>query len=548
MQTFVIGHKNPDMDAIVSAIAYAHFKREQGMENVLPARAGATNERIDFVLETFRVETPVFLSDVSPRVEDVMGRNLVTARAGSPVYVAMTRLGEKGYRAMPVVDGEGRCLGLITGFRLGRHMCPPPDELGRMREVEVSLSGLVETLQAKVVAGEVDDVTESLQFVVAAMYTPTFLKRIAKLDTKRIVLLVGDRWNIQQNAIKRGVRAIVVTGGLPVRRDTVAMAKKAGVPILSSPYDTATTMLLVRGAVNAEKLMEPEFRSFPPEMPLKEVRREVANAAEFIFPVLDAENRLVGVFSKSDFLKPVRRQLILVDHNEMSQAVKGADEVPIVEILDHHRIGSISTDAPIFFINQPVGSTSTIVANCYRQAGITIPKSIAGILMAGLISDTLNLTSPTATAVDAEVMNYLSRRAGWKPARLAEKIFSVGSPLLTMKPEQAVTADCKEYEAHGRRFSLAQIEELSFVHFAEKRETLLEALEKYRVASGLSFSALLVTDVISRDSIFLVQGDETFQKAIDYPEEAPHTWRMSGVVSRKKQLLPYVLGLLEKLV
>jgi manganese-dependent inorganic pyrophosphatase len=258
--------------------------------------------------------------------------------------------------------------------------------------------------------------------------------------------------------------------------------------------------------------------------------------------VIDDDGALVGILSKSDFLKEIPRQLILVDHNELGQAVRGADKVPIIEILDHHKLGGFSSDSPILFWNNPVGSTSTLVTLAYQHANIEIPKPIAGLLMAGLISDTLNLTSPTATPVDCMILDRLSKIAECDPGRLAEQIFSVGSPLLTMSPDQAINADCKAYEEDGCRFSVAQIEELSFAHFPEKSEALLEALEAHRSRENLIFASLLVTDVNTQNSLLLVRGAEEFLRTIDYPEHAPSIWELNGVVSRKKQLLPYLLG------
>ena len=250
---------------------------------------------------------------------------------------------------------------------------------------------------------------------------------------------------------------------------------------------------------------------------------------------------LVGILSKSDFIKPVPRKLILVDHNELSQAVTGADKVPIIEILDHHRIGGFSSESPIHFWNNPVGSTSTIVALCYQQMGVPIPPDIAGLLMAGLISDTLNLTSPTATPVDAKVLDHLSKIANVDPAELAAQIFSVGSPLLTMPPEQVITADCKEYESNGKRFTVSQIEELNFSHFEEKQTALIGALEDHRRSRGLFFAALLVTDINTQNSLLLVCGAAGFLQRITFPAHGPNIWELAGVVSRKKQLLPYLL-------
>lgn len=317
--------------------------------------------------------------------------------------------------------------------------------------------------------------------------------------------------------------------------------------MISSPHDTATSVLLSRGAVRVGRMIESDYRSFSPDTLLEEARHLAAQSAAFIFPVIDEQGTLVGILSKSDFLKEIPRQLILVDHNELAQAVRGAEKVPIVEILDHHKLGGFASDTPILFWNNPVGSTSSIVTMCYQQLGIPIPPPIAGLLMAGLVSDTLNLTSPTTTPADADLLNRLSKIAGVDPDTLAEEIFSVGSPLLTMTAEQAITADCKPYEENGHRFSVAQIEELTFAHFEEKSAGLLAALEAFRRRDGLLFACLLVTDINDQTSLLLVQGAERFLSRIDYPLRSPHIWTLAGVVSRKKQLLPYLLHCLSQM-
>ena len=342
------------------------------------------------------------------------------------------------------------------------------------------------------------------------------------------------------------MRALIITGGFNVPAEVRQRAQERGVVVIRSRYDTATTTLLARGAVRAGLVLEREFASFDPDVPLEAARHRAASSAGSIFPVLDHERRLVGVLTKSDFLKEVPRQLILVDHNELSQAVAGADKLPIVEVIDHHRLGGFSTDAPIHFWNNPVGSTCTIVTLLYQQNGVDIPPGVAGLLMAGLISDTLNLSSPTATPTDRTVLERLSKIAGVDAGDLAAEIFAVGSPLLTLQPHEVVTSDCKEYQEGGVRFSVAQIEELGFGPFHEKQGDLTAALDEYRLKEKLFFSTLLVTDINTQNSLLLVSGSEEFRRQIDYPSAGPGLWQLDGVVSRKKQLLPYLLQRLQE--
>ncbi|MBA3609238.1 MAG: putative manganese-dependent inorganic diphosphatase [Chthoniobacterales bacterium] len=541
MQTIVIGHKNPDMDSICSAVAYAHLKQVTGTPNVIAARAGNTNERIDFVLQKFGVEPPVFISDLSDRVGDVMERDVICVQADSTAYDAIHLLEKRRLRGLPVVDGEGRFLGLLSAFKISHHLFPPREEADAARLITAPLSSIVDTFGGRVLTGELPNETAEYLLMIGAMSAETFAGRLGQHRPEKLLLFVGDREDIQMQAIEAKVRAIVVTGDLPVSPAVEAAARAGGVTLVRSAHDTAISVDLARGAVQVRRMLEPEHLTFTPETLLEEVREKAAHSAAFVYPILDEAGVLVGILAKSNLLKRAERQLILVDHNELSQAVKGADKVRIVEILDHHRIGGFATDAPILFWNNPVGSTSTIIALCYRQAGVPVPRAMAGLLMAGLLSDTLNLNSPTATETDRLVLEELSKIAGVDPARFAEEIFSVGSPLLTLTPEQVITADCKEYEEDGVRFTVSQIEELSFSHFPEKQEALLAALEAHTRKAQLFFAALLVTDINTQTSILLCCGAPEFLQRIDFPPRGSNMWELAGVVSRKKQLLPYLL-------
>jgi manganese-dependent inorganic pyrophosphatase len=544
MQTIVIGHRNPDMDSICSAIAYARLKEALGETGVVAARAGDTNARIDYVLGRFGAPPPVFLANVAPRVVDVMESTVASVTADAAIYDAVQLLEQRRLRGLPVVDGGNRCLGLLSAFKVTHHLFPPRAESSDARRVHASLGGIARTLGARALAGELDEVPDDLILIVGAMNTRTSAGRLGSAGRGHTVFFVGDRDEVQRHAIAAGVRAIVVTGGMPVHPDILRAASAARVPVLGSPHDTATSVLLARGAAQISRMIDTDFASFHPDTPLEVAREQAATSPSFVFPVLDADGKLCGVLSKSDFIKPVPRRLILVDHNELAQAVPGADKVPVVEVLDHHRLGGFTSDTPIHFWNNPVGSTCTLVALSYRAAGIAIPPGTAGLLMAGLISDTLNLSSPTATPVDRRVLDELAGVAGVAPAELAEAIFSVGSPLHTQSPAEVVTSDCKEYSESGMRFTVSQIEELNFSHFEERREALFEALDAHVRARGLHFAALLVTDVNTRNSLLLASGDPALLARIDYPPVGPRLWQLDGVVSRKKQLLPQLLRLL----
>ena len=546
-EIFVIGHRNPDTDAICSAIGYAEFKRRTGMTEAVAARCGDTNDRINFVLETFGVPPPRFIADVSPKVRDVMQAHVLSVTADATAAEALGLMDEHDIRVMPVLDDERRCRGLLSLFKLTKFLFPAANRLVDSRRVLSSLDNLAKTLGGKLLIGHETEREEELVLMIGAMKIESFAERLEKLQPERLAVVVGDRSNIQELAIRAGVRALIVTGGFAVEPQILEAARKNGVSLISSPNDTSTTASLCRSAVAIRHMLNEEFLSFREDASLNAVKIEAAASGFAAFPVTDEEGRTVGVLSKADFLKTVDRKLILVDHNELSQAVQGADEVEILEIIDHHRLGALTTQQPILFRNEPVGSTSTIVADCFFRENVELPKPIAGLLLAGLVSDTLNLTSPTTTARDSEILGKLEKIAGVNAREFTDKLFASGS-LLTLKPApQAITTDCKEYHEGGATFSVAQIEEVGFDQFWKRKDELLAALEDYRRGRNYLFSALLVTDVTTRQSLMLAAGQKKFIDRIDYPEPQPGVFELRDVVSRKKQLLPYLTHCLQRM-
>ena len=546
-EVFVIGHRNPDTDAISSAIGYAEFKRRTGMPEAVAARCGDTNDRIDFVLQTFGVPAPRFVADVAPKVRDVMQSEVVSVTPDSTAAEALGLMDEHDIRILPVLDATRTCRGLLSLFKLSKFLFPAANRLIDSRRVLSSLENLSRTLAGKLLVAQEAEREEDLVLMIGAMGLESFAERLETYTCAKLAVVVGDRWDIQNLAIREGVRVLIVTGGLEVEPKTLDAAKRKGVSLISSPHDTATTAALCRAAVAVRHMLNEDFLSMREDASLTTVRASAAASGFAAFPVVDAKGRTVGVMSKTDFLKSVQRRLILVDHNELSQAVLGADQVEIVEIIDHHRIGALTTHQPILFRNEPVGSTSTIVADCFFREAVEMPKEIAGLLLAGLVADTLNLTSPTTTAHDSEVLAKLERIADVNAREFTEKLFASGS-LLTLKPApQAVTTDCKEYIEDGAMFSVAQIEEIGFDQFAKRKDELLAALTEYQRHHDYLFSALMVTDVTRQCSMLLVAGAKKFVDHIDYPKVEPGIFELREVVSRKKQLLPYLTHCLKRM-
>jgi len=448
---------------------------------------------------------------------------------------------------LPVLNQAGRCEGFISLFKVSKFLFPAAHRLVESRRVLSSLRTLVRTLGGKLVLGLEEEQEQDLVLMIGAMGLESFADRLTSFPRERLAVVVGDRWDIQNLAIRERVRVLVVTGGLPMEPKTLEAAKANRVSVISSPHDTLTTASLCRASIAVRYVLTQDHMALEESAPLSIVRPRAASSEFRAFPVVDAEGRMVGIISKTDFLKEVRRKLILVDHNELSQAVHGADEVEILEVIDHHRIGSLTTAQPILFLNEPVGSTSTIVAQCFFRHDVPLPKPIAGLLLAGIVSDTLNLTSPTTTASDKDALSRLEQVSGVSAREFTEKLFASGS-LLTHKPApQAITTDCKEYDEHGVRFSVAQIEEIGFGHFWNRKTELLEALEAYRKDKGYRFSALLITDVNSQNSLLLLVGDDALIGQINYPRLEPGIFELNDIVSRKKQLLPYLTHCLRQL-
>ncbi len=539
-EVLVIGHRNPDTDSICSAIGYAEFRRRTGLPGAVAARCGDTNERIDFVLKTFGVPPPRFVADVSPKVRDVMQTSVISVPPRTTVAEALGLMEDRNIRVLPVLDADRTCRGLVDVFKTSKFFFPAPNRVFDSRRVLASLRNLAQTLNAKIIFAVEPDREEELVLMIGAMSLGSLAQRLPNYPVEKLALVVGDRDEIQHLAIEERVRVIIVTGGLPVEQPVLEAAQKNEVSLLVSPHDSATTAMLCRAAITIEHMLHEHFLAFQEDEPLSTARRLAADSQFRAFPVLDDQKRVVGILSKSDFVKKVDRQLILVDHNELSQAVHGADQADILEVIDHHRIGTLTTHHPILFRNEPVGSTSTIVADCFFRYGVDLPKAIAGLLLAGLVSDTLNLTSPTTTERDVEVLARLESISTINATEFTGKLFESGSLLTSRLAAQAITTDCKEYAEQGRDFSVAQIEEIGFDQFWKRKSEVLDALEAQRRTNGYFFSALLVTDVVLQTSLLVVTGSDQFLAQVDYPVVEPGIYELAGVVSRKKQLLPYL--------
>lgn len=548
--TYVVGHRNPDADAICSAIAYTAYKHARGETSYVAARCGNSNARIDTILARFRQPLPFYLSDVSPRVSDLMTTAVVSLPEYATCAEALDLIDRHGVRLLPVIDKDSQLIGTVSMVHLGGVFIPRVSQPRLMRQVHSSLADIVRALRARPMHLVNEKNVEELYVRLGTMDIRTFwsVSERENIPAAQSIIIVGDRRDIQRRAIEIGIRALIITSNLEIDAETAALAQARGVSVIVSPYDSATTAWVVRTASSIERVIDRQLNTINADLRIADVRKKFAANSPHALLVTGEDGTLHGILTKSDVLKPVKTRLVLVDHNEITQAVPGAEDVTITEIIDHHRLGALSTQQPILFINEPVGSTCTIVADLFRREGLQPTPQIAGIMMSGLISDTLHLNSPTTTSKDAILLAWLGQIAGVDSAELANDIFSSGSVILASSPEKVVRSDFKIYEEEGLRFSVSQVEELGFGNFWEHAKPMAAALADLRADEKLAFACLLVTDINMQNSLLLVKGDAGLIQRISYPHvEKDEIFDLPGVVSRKKQLIPYLSSLLREM-
>ena len=548
---FVIGHRNPDTDAICSAIGYAAFLRDVRKMNAIAACCGEVSVRTNWVLHTAGVAAPKLLLDVRPTAVTICRKDVLTAKPADTFLSVYRKMIEHGFRSIPVVDDEGRLLGVPSIQDMAQLFLPA--EAGTHagnRAVPTSLQNIVAALGGTL-AGDTTgaDKVQEFVLVVAASSVETSRQRAMQFKSRDVALVTGDRPEIHALAIELGARCLIITGGFKPWDSILDQAKAKGVAIICSPHDTASTSQLLRFSRPIGEALTEDFLSFGSRAPLKEIVHAVQSSAQPLFPVVDEETRhLIGVFSKSDLIDTPRAKLVLVDHNEFAQAVAGADEAEIIEVIDHHRLsGNLRTKEPIRFLNEPVGSTSTIVGIMYRMGNAAPDKGTAICLCAGIISDTLHLTSPTTTSTDKDILTWLASIGGIDSAQFVKDFFAAGSMLRENTPDRALESDRKVFEENGWHISISQIDELGLDEFWKREKDLQAALQALLEKHSLHFACLMVTDITRHHSVLLVAGDQRVIDAIDYPQAKEHVYDMPGVVSRKKQLFPYMSHVVTKL-
>ncbi len=542
---YVVGHKHPDTDSICSAIGYARLRQAQGLVGVAPARAGNLNRQTEFVLNRLGITAPILLTDVSPRVRDLVRSPAVTIDGETPLAMVLEQLHRHDIRLLPVTDADQRPQGLMMLKRAAEGFLLPTDE-GSTRRVLTTMAGLKTCLQSNVLHSFAEQELEELELYVGAMAFDSFAERLAHRDPRRLLVVTGDRQEIQAHAVGLGVRVLVITGGGSLSPQLLEMARQRQVTGLSTPFDTATTAWRARLSTPVHCLMERNCPTVSLLDSREDLRLKLLYGGCPGVMVLDNGGRVVAVATKSDLLVETPVKLILVDHNELSQAVPGAERVDILEVIDHHRLGNFHTERPIRFINQPLGSTCSLVATLYRQAGLQPERDCAGLLLAGLLSDTVLLKSPTTTETDRELAQWLGDLAHLDPQSFGKEMFAAGSVLSAYETmEDLILSDFKEYRAGERLFGVGQVEVVGFEEFYGVKQQLAEELVRLKQSRGMAASGLLVTDIVREMSLLLAVGEADLPYRIGYPELEPGLYELQGVLSRKKQLVPHLLKVLQ---
>lgn len=529
---YVIGHKSSDLDSIASAYAYARLLQAQGEDQATAARNGELKPEVRFVLERYQVEPPEAIDDVYLQVRDVMRRGVICAYLDQPLLESGQLLQEHNRRSMPVVDADNRVHGIISTEDFAKLFFNDLDPRS-VNRVPLNRDNLVRALKGRVLVEGRRKLGNRV--LVGAMQAETMVDYIEP----GCLVVLGDREDAQIRAIESGAAALVITGDLLVSERALAAARKLGVLVISTAHHTFTAVRLINLSISTEEYMNREFESCHPEDPMSEVQHKLARKRSL--PVLNNENKLVGYLSRTDIINARPKRIILVDHNEQSQAVDGIEEAELLGIIDHHRIADVHTNKPIMFRADPVGCTGTIIAGLYHEAGIPIPREAAGLLLAGLLYDTLILRSPTCTSRDERVAAELADITGEDIEQYGQEIFAAAAEdMANRSAEGLLTADFKEFSVRDAKFAIGTVETASPATIEKREDELLQTMQRISQERGYTVFLFMIVDIINMRCHLLAQGGgRAVAEVFGAPLESDgHSVIVEGLVSRKKQVVP----------
>ena len=542
---FVIGHRNPDTDSICSAIAYADIKnRTDKTKTYVARRAGQINEETEYVLKRFGVRAPGYLPNAGTQVKEIEIHEVPSVPGTISVKKAYSMMKNNNVVTLPITSPDNDLQGVITVSDIAESYMDSYDS-HVMSLARTQYRSIADTLDGSVIVGNEHGYFIRGKVVVGAFHPDTMENYIEKDD----LVILGNRAEDQLCAIEMDASCIIVGLGAKVTKTIQKFAEEKCCVIISSPHDTYTIARLINQSIpvrffmTRENLVTFHIRDF-----VDDVKEVMARKRFRDFPVLGNQGKFVGLVSRRRLLNVKKKQVILVDHNEKNQAVDGVEEADVLEIIDHHRLSSIETMGPVYFRNQPVGCTATIVYQMYEENGIAVDAVNAALLCSAIISDTLMFRSPTCTPLDEVTARKLAEIASINIEELAQEMFNAGSNLKGKSAEEILFLDFKQFTVNDTMFGVGQVNSMSAEELKEIKERVLPHMEKARKNHGLNMIFFMLTNIITESSELICCGAEAREKIIsayDLQDDA-EILMLKGVVSRKKQLVPTLVGALQQ--
>ena len=542
----VIGHRNPDTDSICSALAYAELKNKTSDLVCEARRAGKMNQETEFVLKKFGVTPPRMCTDVNPKIRDVDYREIPGIPGSTSLRKAWEVMRDQKIDTLPVTDPDNELEGVITVKDIATANMDLFDT-GILAKSCTSYRNILETLGATMVVGSEDAVCTTGHIRIGTA-TPEMLESTME---KGDIVILTNRYESQLCAIEKEASLLIICNGAKVGRTIQRIAEETGVAIMTAPCDTyAAGKLISQCAPISYYMTRQDIIKFTLVTPVADVTRVMAKVRHRYFPILDEEGKYCGMISRRNIINLRKRRIILVDHNEATQAVEGFEQAEILEIIDHHRIGSLETSGPVYFRNQPVGCTATIVTQMYDENGVEIPQQTAGLLLGAILSDTLAFRSPTCTPVDVNTAKRLAKIAGVDIEEFANEMFEAGERLDGKTAEEVFLQDFKVFMCGDIRFGVAQGSYMTRKNLYGAEELLKPYLEEARNKQNVEDLYVLLTDVPKEESVVICTGryaGEVLADGFDTQPTADGSWTLPGVVSRKKQFIPALMAAYQEL-
>lgn len=535
-EVFITGHRNPDTDSICAAISYAELKNRKGEYYAIPVRLGELNQETRFVLNYFGIEAPKFKDTIKPQVEDLSIDSAYCVSKDISLNKALRVIQNNNINNVTVVDEEGILVGIVSLSNITKCYMEIWDD-GILGRSNTSLENIVEVLSGKLIY-KPENVREFGNISVYAMEAGD--KR-ATIDEKDLVI-VGNRVDAQEDAVKKNISVLVVAGGAEVDKKVLELAKKHNVTIISTEYNSYMSARLLPQSVPISHVMTTEeLVCFHKDDFVEDVKTIMGKSRYRTYPVLDHKNKVIGSISRYHLISNKRKQLILVDHNEKNQSIPDIDVAEIKEIIDHHRVANIATTGPIYFRNEPVGSTCTIISRIYFELGIRPSKQVAGLICAAIISDTLLFRSPTTTEIDKIMLERMSKIAGIDPEKFAMEMFKAGTSLENKKPQDLLKADVKLFTIDDEKVRVGQAFTMDLENISSIKKPLIDRMEEMRQDYQEDLFIFILTDIFEERSEIIVTGKYEEQIAAAFEGKVcEHSFMAPGVLSRKKQVIPKV--------